>query len=374
MWCATEVLAAAATAAVVHPASTPRPCAWLSQGRLAYVDRAGLVVCSARFAIRLTQTTAISELLWSGDGTKLHYIVGGKSERHFAFTVRNNRSIPLPDDCGFVAFAWCTQYKGADGSTLTISRPSRLPGGASTAPEVVTLQAGRQIFSVRGALPDSFLPLTFPRARRVLIFHAAEIGADQWVDGMPLSVLDAGHGERPLGIRVHGIRTWAALSPDGGTLIASAGGFREAFQRKTLVRCDLKRAHCRPWHHLAGHVELDPIWSPDGTRVAFIRARDVNANQLSTGIGALPEPWAKGRRLVLTSAVTGTEPAVFATSVDRVEAPAWIGSSRLAFVSRDRLFEVDANGTTHLRLALAEPAREAYYGDANTSDRYAWHI
>ncbi len=370
--CATQVLATPATNAA--PTSlAPRRCAWLSQGRLAYVDRLGLVVCSARSAVRLTQTADVRELLWSADGARLRYVVGSETERHFVFNVRSNRSVQLGDDCGFVAFTWCRQYKGADGSTLVISRPRRLPGGISSAPEVVTLRDGNRVVSIHGALPDEFVPLTFPKARRVLIFHAPEIGADEWFDGMLLSVLDFNHGERLLGIRVHGTRTWATLSPDGSTLIASAGGFREAFQRKTLVRCDLAKARCRPWHHLAGFVELDPVWSPDGTRVAFIRARDVTEAQLTSDIGTMPEPWAEGRRLVLTSAAAEPEPAVFATSVDRVESPAWIGSSQLAFVSRDRLFDVDENGTTHFRLVLAAPARAAYYGDANTSDRYAWH-
>jgi len=284
-----------------------------------------------------------------------------------------NRSFRIADECGFVAFTWCRQYKGFDGSTLAISRPPRLPGGISSGPEIVTLRDGTRVVRIRGALPDEFVPLTFPKAGRVLVFHAPEIGADEWVDGMPLSVLDFNHGERLLHIRVHGIRTWTTLSPDGGTIIATAGGFREAFQRKALVRCDLAKAHCRPWHHLAGFVELDPVWSPDGTRVAFIRARDVTEAELTSDMGTLPEPWAEGRRLVLTSAAAGSKPAVFATSVDRVESPGWIGSSHLAFVSRDRLFDVDANGATHFRLALSAPARDAYYGDANTSDRYAWH-
>ena len=91
------------------------------------------------------------------------------------------------------------------------------------------------------------------------------------------------------------------------------------------------------------------------------------------GLGTMPEPWAEGRRLIAVTAVSGNAPEAIATNIDRVESPAWVGDNEITFVSRDKLFEVDASGTTHVRLALGALTHEAYYGDSNTNDRYAWH-
>ncbi len=203
--------------------------------------------------------------------------------------------MPLKDDCGFTAFTSCTRYRGLDGTMLLVSRPRRLVGGTGVAPERITLRDRSRTISRQADSRGDFVPLTFPQAQHVLLFHASEMSADQWVDGMPLSEFDFIYGERPLGVRVQGARSWAALSPDGTSFVTTTGGSREAYRRKTLVRCNLLTARCGAWHHRRGFVEFDP-WSPDGRRVAFIRAAEVGEVQTMRNRGTMAEPWAEGRR------------------------------------------------------------------------------
>lgn len=128
----------------------------------------------------------------------------------------------------------------------------------------------------------------------------------------------------------------------------------------------------------AGRIGIRPSWSPDGTRLAFIKVSSagtfvtiVNADgtneiQIPTGSlhGRSDPNWISSNRLVFLSSLAGeTEPEVFAINVDGTNLlrltnlPSYIHAltaspdgTRVAFVAAPNLFVMNSDGTGLLQI------------------------
>ncbi len=144
--------------------------------------------------------------------------------------------------------------------------------------------------------------------------HSASIAAD----GLPLvSVRLAGGPAQTLATTLP-YRPWVRWSPDGRSVAVVAGAGREPWQAKSLAVCSVPGGGCTPVPQAPGTVSVDPAWSPDGSRIAFVRAPEHG----SPGAGADFGSWYPSRRLWVTGP-GGADAHEVPGAASGVAAPAW---------------------------------------------------
>ena len=249
-----------------EPAGQPQ---WSSDGRwLAFQDAAATtvhVVAADGSGEQVAWKGRIHAFVWSGAGPDVLAVVPADGGLAIVWPDSRVRWVLRPGTA-----VESTAWRGAD-LTWTIAQPAPSIGLLPTGGQAVTLG-----------------PWPVPGAELVL---ARWVGTDHllaWVGG-------AGHDERQGlalddigvdGTRVTGAKTldttlvvphWVVPGPDGtpaaGEVLIVAGGGALPWQAKQVERCDLVEDTCAPLVGLSSSsVTLDPAWSPDGTKVAFVQA------------------------------------------------------------------------------------------------------
>ncbi|MEG3071904.1 MAG: hypothetical protein RQM92_14650 [Candidatus Syntrophopropionicum ammoniitolerans] len=69
-------------------------------------------------------------------------------------------------------------------------------------------------------------------------------------------------------------RDWQSLTPQGN-LLAVKGDGRIAWSNKSLITADLVSGNIQELKNPQGSVAIDPSFSPDGSRFAFVAAKDL---------------------------------------------------------------------------------------------------
>jgi Tol biopolymer transport system component len=161
-------------------------------------------------------------------------------------------------------------------------------------------------------------------------------------------------------------RQWLSWSPDRRHVVVVEGDGREALTGKHLAVCDAVSGECQSIAGEPGTVALDPAWSPDGTRIAYVEADDAPG----TGFGN----WLSTRQL-WTMKPDGSD-AKRLGALDGVDAPRWLPDSTRMFSigGENALWLVDPTfvGPVASRLYEGEFPPGYYYGFVDWSESVAW--
>lgn len=192
--------------------------------------------------------------------------------------------------------------------------------------------------------------------------HSASLAAD----GMPLWSLRFGDAEPTLlstGLAHPG---WQALSPQGQLLMVTGGG-RTIWRGKSLTITD-PGTGSSTLPNPDGFVTLDPSYSPDGRRIAFVAAKDLG-NVLGFSNPDELVDWVATRTLWIENA-DGSDAHSLKTAGTGIYQPVWSkDGSRILYVQNNSLWTIGANGDNPEKILGPFPDWKdqfGYYG-------YIWH-
>ncbi|MDE3097121.1 MAG: PD40 domain-containing protein [Chloroflexota bacterium] len=251
--------------------------AWSATGDwLAYTKpRAGLVDLwliradgSARRRVAGLPDAKYLRFLWSPRNDELAVNVVGPSGDGSVWIASPTGPdrVLLRESAGFI---W-----SADGATLIYGTtlPYTRPEDRSDALWTIPAAGGtpRQWWIAQRAGIELDSPL--PSGDGVLLFEDPQHGNSAMADGLRPEILRFGEAApRPLPVVATGTQRWWL---DGRTVVLLAGQGRFIWNNKTVTRCDTVAMTCTPIAGDASTVALEPSVSPDGARIAFVRAPD----------------------------------------------------------------------------------------------------
>lgn len=151
--------------------------------------------------------------------------------------------------------------------------------------------------------------------------HSSSIAAD----GLGLVQLPSGRVLTTTLVR----RDWLSFS--GKRVLLVTGQGREPMTDKALAICDLASVSCHTLPQPAGSVSLDPAWSPDGKRMAFVRAGVYTGPVTSSAVAAA---WTATRTLWL-AAGDGSGAHEVTAAGRGVSGPQWSPDGRQVYYLRD---------------------------------------
>jgi len=354
------------TVAESGEASTP---IWSPSGRWLLFSRDRQAWVVAADGTRAHSLGPLAPVSWSPVADVL---AGRAADGLWVFPVEGSPRHVLSASVGFVSWS-------PDGKTLVYTVPRHESNDAlysvaveGGSPHEIPLDLSRTRIYDNTTNNGLAIAGWWPDGRGLLLWrypsHSASIAADgQSLESVPL----AGGSVRTLAAVAPGSKL--AVSPRRLVVLVVEGLGRIVWQNKTIAACDLQAGECQPFAQPAGTVSLDPAWSPDGARFAFVRA---DAGSLLPGFG--PEAvaaWIRTRTLWIANA-DGSQTREIMAAGNGVIAPAWSRDhEHILFIRDYSLWLLGLNETTSRRVADGlfggkQPA--SYYGQINWQDQVAW--
>lgn len=180
----------------------------------------------------------------------------------------------------------------------------------------------RRVWSFpNGAQEQAWLAGWSGDGRWLLFWHGLHRSMSLAADGLELLAISATGGTSPQEV-ANPVLPWpGAVAPQPGTsvVVVMAGGGREMWHNKTLIKVDLATGE---QHALlpSGWVGFAPRWSPDGHRLAFVAAPDA---------GEAGDPGALAQRRIAILDPEDESPRILSAPYEmRMEGPVWADSGR----------------------------------------------
>jgi Tol biopolymer transport system component len=211
--------------------------------------------------------------------------------------------------------------------------------------------------------------------RYVLFWNDIQFSASLMVDGTDLMAVPAVGGE--LRALYRGLTRPGMVSPvpSGATLAVTEGVGRESWTGKRIALVDVDSGAVTELTS-ADRASLEPSWSPDGRRIAFVSQPDKKEGLLS---GLIPE-LTRDRRIWVMNADGSDQRQLTNDSAYRDERPLWSADgSQILFARLDEnmkaslwLMTSDGGEAKQVVDAFGPTAGVDYYGATDWDSLYDW--
>lgn len=280
-------------------------------------------------------------------------------------------------EIGPIAVApWGLEWS-TDGTRLAYDQEAPMPARRGSL-WVVDVDGGSPPVELYGTTTDGILAAGWTAdGAYVLFWRDIQFSASMMADGLPLEAVPA-RGGRPLALAAGHLALWAP-APSGEAVAMTVPPGRMTWTQKRIAVVDAASAALR-YLTPEDRVSIQPAWSPDGGRIAFVSKPDVGEGP--GGPGLVLEEMAADRRIWVMDTDGSAQRPLTDDAAYRDEHPLWSADgSQILFARMDSerhasLWLVASDGGELQRVvetfgSSAEPLT-GYYTNIGWSYMFDW--
>jgi len=264
-----------------------------------------------------------------------------------------------------------------DGKSLAYitTLPSDEPQDRSDALYTVSVDGGQPVERMVAPQAGIRVAAWWPDGKGLLYwldpFHSASLAAD----GMGLWSLRLGDSEPILLSSGLAKKEWQSFSPQGRLLMV-AGNWRIIWARKSLAIIDPAAGSVQELKNPGDSVSIDPSFSPDGSRIAFVAAKNLGDDVWGFNKDEELTAWVATRTLwIQNSDGSGAHPLTAAGP--GVYQPVWSkDGDSILYVRDNALWIIGADGGKPEKILGPFPEQKelfGFYGFVSYRDIMAWY-